>query len=161
MNYTIVRPTIVLGKECPGWSALSRLAQLPFIPISGDGTARIQPIDVDDLVDAINLIVEEKDFCNEIFDLGGPETLSIEDFLKRVHRLYRGHEPKVIHLPHKALRWVIAGAERYLPRLMPLNAGQLSVFVEDGTIVSNRIFERQRSRMKDLDTILQALTANE
>ncbi len=160
LNYAIVRPTIVLGKESSGWKALSRLARLRWLPVLGDGTAQIQPIDVDDLVDAMISIIEEREFHDESFELGGPETLSIEEFLKRVHRLYDGDEPRVIHLSYKALRWLVGGADRYLPQLMPLNAGQLSVFVEDGTIVTNRIFEKQRSHMKDLDTVLKTLTAN-
>ena len=161
LNYTIVRPTIVLGKDSPNWSALSNLARLRFIPVLGNGTARLQPIDVDDAVDAIISIIQEGDFRNESFDLGGPEVLSIEAFLKKIHRLHNRHEPTVIHLPHKPLRWLVACAERYLARWMPFNAGQLAVFVEEGTIASNRVFEKRRPHMKDLDTVLTALTSYE
>ncbi len=160
LNYTILRPTIVLGKESPGWKALSRIARLQWVPVLGGGTALIQPIDVNDLVDAMISIVEEEDFHDESFDLGGPDVLSMEKFLRKVHRLYYRDEPRVIHLPLTPLKWIVACSERYFPRLMPLNAGQLSVFVQDGTITWNRLYEKHRSRMKNLDTVLKTLTAN-
>ena len=161
LNYTILRPTIVLGKDSPGWNALSGLARLPLVPVLGDGSTRIQPIDVDDVVDAILAIIEEQDFCNATYDFGGPEIITIEEFLRKISRFYRGSEPRIMHLPQKPLRWIVACAESVLPGLMPLNAGQLSVFVQDGSVAPNRLYEKQRPRMKDLDTVLRSLTRNE
>jgi NADH dehydrogenase len=157
LSYAIVRPTIVLGKESSGWKALSGLARLRWMPVIGDGTARIQPIDVDDLVDAMISIIEEQDFHDESFDLGGPDLLSIEDFLKKVHRLYSEAEPRVVHLPYGLVKRIVAYTETLLPSMLPLNAGQLSVFVQDGTVTANRLYEKQRPYMKDLDTVLQFL----
>ena len=53
MNYVIIRPTIVLGLASPVWQALVRAATslLPVIP--GSGRALIQPVWVDDVVDAL------------------------------------------------------------------------------------------------------------
>ena len=157
LNYAIVRPTIVLGKESPGWRALSRLARLRWVPVFGDGTAPIQPIAVDDLVDAIISIIDEQEFHDESFDLGGSEVVSIEDFLRKAHRFYCGDEPRVVHLPYELLRRVVAYGETLLHSKLPLNVGQLSVFVQDGTIKSNRLYEKQRPSMKDLDTVLRFL----
>jgi nucleoside-diphosphate-sugar epimerase len=161
LDYAIVRPTIVLGKDSPSWKALSNFARLRLIPVLGTGTTQIQPIDVDDTVDAIISIIQEGAFRNESFDLGGPEILSIEDFLKRIHWLYTWEQPRVIHLPYKPLRWFVAFTEKYLSRLVPLNAGQLSVFVEDGTTAANQFFEKRRLHMKDVNTMLKALISNE
>ena len=114
-------------------------------------------IDVDDLVDALISIIDQQDFDDESFDLGGPDALSIEEFLKKFHRLYFEQEPRIVHLPYEPLRRVVACAETYLPSTLPLSAGQLSVFVQDGTITSNRLYEKQRTYMKDLDTVLRML----
>lgn len=158
LNYAILRPTIVLGKDSPGWSALARLARLPLIPVFGSGGARIQPIAVDDLVDAMISLLDEADFRNERFDLGGPDVLTIEEFLKKVHRLNNRDEARIVHLPYGPLRRLVACAEALAPSLLPLNAGQLSVFVEDGTIASNRLYEKRRPSMKALDRVLRELT---
>jgi NADH dehydrogenase len=157
LNYTILRPTIVLGKDSFGWRALSRLARLPLVPVFGNGSARIQPIDVDDLVDAMIAVIDEWDFRNESFDLGGPDVLTIEEFLKKVHRLTNGGEAKIVHLPYGPLRTLVAWAQTLIPSMLPLNAGQLTVFVQDGTATANRLYEKQRPYMKDLDTALRGL----
>jgi hypothetical protein len=54
---------------------------------------------------------------------------------------------------------LLAFADRCLPWLMPLNAGQLSALVQDGTAAFSPLYEKQRSQMKDLDTILKTLTS--
>jgi nucleoside-diphosphate-sugar epimerase len=157
LRYAIVRPTIVLGKESPGWRALSRLARLRWVPVFGDGTARIQPIAVEDLVDAMMSIIDEEEFHDESFDLGGSEALSIEEFLKKAHRFYCGDEPRVVHLPYQPVKQLLSLAEAYFSSMLPLNVGQLSVFVQDGTIRSNRLYEKQRPSMRDLNSVLRFL----
>jgi NADH dehydrogenase len=157
LEYAIVRPTIVLGRESLGWQSLARLARLRWVPVFGDGSARIQPIDVDDLVDALIAIIEKEDFHNESFELGGPDVLTIEELLKKIHRLYRHDEPKVIHLPYQPVRRLLSWAETYLSSMLPINAGQLSVFVQDGTIAANRLYDKRRPYMKNIDTALRLL----
>jgi NADH dehydrogenase len=157
LNYVIVRPTIVLGKDSPGWNALLKLARLPLVVVFGDGTTRTQPIEVDDLVDAMIAVVKEEDFHNETFDLGGPDTITVEEFLKKLRRLYHLKTGKVLHLPYKPLKQLVACIDGYWPSILPLNAGQLSVFVQDGTITPNRVYEKHYPRMKDLDTALRLL----
>ena len=92
LNYTIVRPTIVLGKDSSGWKSLSKLARLPLPVVLGDGSARIQPIDVDDLAEGLLSVVEHQDFGNKTYDLGGPDIISVEGFVRKVHRAYYGKE---------------------------------------------------------------------
>jgi len=160
LSYTILRPTIVLGQESPGWKALSNLARLRIIPVPGDGTARIQPVDVEDVADAIVSILEEQDFQDRTYELGGPDVVSLEAFLRSIHRLYYDREPKIIHLPALPLRWLLASVEKCVPLALPLNSGQLSVFLQDGTIESNALFEKRRLHMKTLSAILDALTGD-
>jgi NADH dehydrogenase len=157
VEYAIVRPTIVLGRESAGWKSLERLARLPWVPVFGNGSARIQPIDVDDLVEAMITVIDEQEFHNESFDLGGPDVVTIEGFLKRIHRLYASADPRIVHLPYSTTKRLLAFAENYVSSMLPLNAGQLSVFVQDGTIEVNRLYERQRPRMKSIDTVLRLL----
>jgi NADH dehydrogenase len=157
IGYVIVRPTIVLGRDSSAWKSLARLARLPWVPMVGDGSARIQPIDVDDLVDAMIAVIEDQEFNNETFDLGGADVLTVEEFLVKVHRLYCNAEPRILHLPYHSVRRALSWAERYFSSVLPLNAGQLSVFIQDGTIAENRLYAKQRSRMKNIDNVLRLL----
>jgi len=160
LNYIIVRPTIVIGKDAAIWKSLSSLARAPITPIFGDGTTKIQPIYVGDLIDCLLSIVYENAFTNETFELGGPDEITFENFLRRIHYLSYGKEPWVIHIPLKLLTSVLSTLEKGLYSLLPVTAGQLSAFSHDGTIQMNRIVRRHLSQMKGVDEMLRLVIGN-
>ena len=99
LHYTIIRPTIVLGKDAPAWKNLSQLARGPIIPLCGDGQTKIQPIDVDDLADIVWSLTCEGIFPNDTFDIGGPEIVTIEEFLRQIAQVCHRRTARVIHIP--------------------------------------------------------------
>jgi NADH dehydrogenase len=137
LRYTIVRPTIVFGKYSPVLRGLRGLADAPVIPVFGTGKAAVQPISVEDLVSAFLKILETDRFRGEILELGGPEVLTMEALLLRIRRASKGGGAKVVHLPVKALRTCLAAIEPYLLGAMPLTAGQLASFINDGAAGRN------------------------
>ena len=62
LDFTILRPTIVIGEDGTSWQSLAKLARKPVIGIFGDGSPKIQPILVDDLVHCILTVIKEKIF---------------------------------------------------------------------------------------------------
>jgi nucleoside-diphosphate-sugar epimerase len=157
LNYTILRPTIVLGKDAPLWQNLLRLAKPPIILLFGDGRARIQPLFIDDLVESIFAIIDQKMFSNQTIDLGGAEVVTIEGFLTQVHRVLYKKQPKVIHLPLKYLTPFLSLAERAFSFALPFNVGQLSLFTNDGVAQPNFPLQSRLPHMKDIPTMLQLL----
>lgn len=155
LNYAIVRPTIVIGKEAVIWKKLSSLARKPVLLMLGDGTARIQPIYIEDLVDCLLTILDSNYFSNEVFELGGPEEITFEHLLKRIHRLYYGREPSVVHIPLKPLTATISFLEKRFSSALPINSGQLSAFNNDGTIEMNRLFSLAAPQMKNVNSMLE------
>lgn len=132
--WTIARPTIVLGPDAPAWRNLSGLASKPLVPVFGDGRTPIQPVWVDDVAGALARVALDGRFRGEAFDLGGPDALSFEDFLRRAHRALRGGEARVLHLPVRAAIAVLARVEGPLLPVLPVTAGQLTAFVADGSV---------------------------
>ena len=161
LNYAIVRPTIVIGKEAMIWKRLSSLARKPVLLMLGDGTARIQPIYITDLIDCLMTILESNCFSNEVFELGGPEEITIEHLLKRIHCVYHGKEPSVVHIPLKLLVAVVSVLEKRFSAALPINAGQLSAFTNDGTVEINRLFNIAAPRMKNVKSMLEQVVSNE
>ncbi len=161
LDYTILRPTIVLGPESATWKALSALARLPLVVVFGDGSTPIQPIEVNDFVDALISVVDTRGFSNQQLDVGGRDVIPIETFLRAVHFLYHTKAAKVVHIPVRPVTRALALADRYVPGLLPVSAGQLSVFVEDGTADVSRLSEARRAHMKDLNSVLKDLTSRE
>lgn len=161
INYSIVRPTIVIGKESPVLLNLAKLAKMSVIPIFGDGKTRIQPIYVEDLVKCLLYIVDENIFANETYDLGGPEVITIEDFIKRIHMVSFKKEPRLIHVPIGILILLFSFIEKFLYSLLPFNVGQLSSFRFDGTAEENRIFLDCSAKMKNVNEMLEMVIDNE
>ncbi|MCI0557751.1 MAG: hypothetical protein MN733_04595, partial [Nitrososphaera sp.] len=155
LDFTIVRPTIVIAKGSPLFERLSMLARLPVIPMFGDGTKTIQPIYIGDLVECLLYILRDDVFCNETYELGGPEAITLENFVKAIRHVSLGKRSIVVHVPLKAVMGVISIFDKYFHSLLPVSAGQLSVFDNDGSIRPNRVFSALVSEMRTVDEMLQ------
>jgi len=158
LNFIIVRPTIILGKESPTWKSLTQLAQLPILPIFGNGKTPIQSLYIEDLIGCLIDIVREGLFGNESIDLGGPEKNTYENFIRKIHSLYCHKKATVIHIPLRAVIRLLSGLERPFYRLLPVTAGQLAAFGNDGTTETNDVFLRHAPKMKTVDQMLDILT---
>lgn len=155
LKYTIVRPSIVIGKESPILASLSKLAKAPITPIFGDGRVKIQPIYIDDLTDCLLSIINENIFLDEAFDLGGPESVTIENFLKKIHQIYYKKDPRTIHIPLRLFIPFLSFLEKYFLSILPFTVGQLSSFRYDGTVEKNRLLLKHLPQMKNVDKMLR------
>ena len=155
ISHTILRPTIVIGDGSPILSSLSKLGNAHIVPIFGDGSVLIQPIFIEDLISCILHIIENNIFDNETMDIGGPEQVSIESFIKKLHKLSLNKNPLLIHIPIKPIMKILGFMENYLFSILPFTAGQLSSFSNHGTIDRNWLFDRYLLNMKNVDEMLQ------
>jgi nucleoside-diphosphate-sugar epimerase len=160
LDYSVIRPTVIFGPESPAWQSLRKLAGLPVVPILGNGQARLQPIDVDDLVDFMVLLLQRDSFHRETLELGGPEVLTMEDLLRRIHRRMAGRPPQVVHLPPAAVLPLLAILEKIAYPLLPFTVGQFSPFRYNGTIETNALFEERRTKLKTIDEMLAGLCSH-
>lgn len=150
LDYTIIRPTIVLGADSLIGQSLQKMASGSVIMMPGNGHAKIQPVHIDDLVACIALILQEQLFDGKTLDIGGPEVLSFEDLLQRIHHSINNKAPRIIHLPLRLMQGSFSFVERYLHFLPPVTAGQLSAFGNDGLAADNDITARRRDGMKSV-----------
>lgn len=160
MPYTILRPTMIFGPGASVVEGLLKMARAPILPVFGDGRTAVQPIFVDDLVEAMATIVTGDRFHNETIEIGGPDIVTIEELLLRIRKYQDGNTPTVVHLPFGATRRVVSLLERFLLPIMPLTAGQLSSFINDGTARSSQFLEEQMPRMNGLDSMLRRIKSN-
>ena len=158
LAYTIIRPTIVLAQDASIWQSLRKMASKSLIMIPGNGRAKIQPIHVNDLIECILLILREQLFHNQSLDLGGPDVLSFESFLRQIHREAEKKEPRVLHLPLALMRGCLGFLEKYLYSCLPVTAGQLSAFDNDGLADDNEVTNRYRDQMKRVEDIIRILS---
>lgn len=154
LNYTILRPTMIMGKGSPVFEGLSRPAGLPVIPVFGKGDTLIQPIYVEDMAKALRQIEETSRYDGETLEIGGPEKISIEDFMIRVARALGKENPHVLHLPVGPIAFFLSLLEPLVYGLLPVTVGQLASFRNDGTAEDNSLSAKLIPFMKGLDEII-------
>jgi NADH dehydrogenase len=88
---TIFRPSIVFGPEDDFFNRFAWLARLsPVLPLIGGGHTRFQPVYVGDVAQAALHALNDPATEGKIFELGGPEALTLKQVmqlvLKQTHR---------------------------------------------------------------------------
>jgi NADH dehydrogenase len=114
LEYVILRPSWVYG---PDDRSLNRFVAfvryLPVVPIIGDGKNRVQPISVFDVAKVVAVAVFNEEATNRVFDLGGPEELTMDEIVGRVQKVLGTHR-MLLHQP-AALVKVASTALQVLP----------------------------------------------
>ena len=101
--WTILRPAEVYGAGSEGVSALiERARHGRWIPIVGDGSYRLAPVFVDDVVDGLCAAVRAP-AAGRLFHLAGPEEIT---YLQLIERLaaYFGTCPQRVRIPGAVLQ---------------------------------------------------------
>lgn len=157
LSWSILRPTIVLGRRSALWESLRGLASLPLIPVFGTGAVRVQPIHVDDLCDVLADWTFDESLAGGTFDAGGPDALSMEDLLQRIKQAVQGRRGAVLHVPLAPLMGGLRLLEGPLFALLPLSSGQLYAFAHDSTAAPNALLARHQGAMRGIDALLAEL----
>jgi NADH dehydrogenase len=134
--FVIFRPSFIFGREggiLPTFAKLARLA--PVTPIIGSGRQRIQPIWADDAAAYFADATERDDVTGRLFELGGPDAVSWNEFWERVKRVRGIHRPGV-HVPVGLMRAGALVTER-LPGDIPLTRDLLKMLEGGDNVVSN------------------------
>jgi len=134
----IFRPSFVFGTDggiLPTFVKLARFT--PVTPIIGNGRQRIQPIWVDDVAEYFVRAVDLEAAAGRIFELGGPDAVSWNEFWERLKRARRSRRPSV-HVPVRLMRLNALVTER-LPGDIPLTNDLLTMLEHGDNVVSNPV----------------------
>jgi len=82
LDFTIFRPSYIVGKDDLFSKNLKKQIKSGEIIIPGSGNYSIQPIHVSDVVKVILESVSESKFNNKIIDLVGPDCVTFEKYVK-------------------------------------------------------------------------------
>lgn len=82
LDYTIFRPSYIIGKKDYLSKFILKQIKKGIVIIPGSGKYHLQPIFVEDVAKIILESISEKKFSNKILDLVGPEIIKFEDFVK-------------------------------------------------------------------------------
>jgi uncharacterized protein YbjT (DUF2867 family) len=102
-EWVIVRPSVVFGEggEFVGFTKKLKgmfAPVVPLYPLPGGGETRFQPIWVEDLVPMLADCAEDDDREGEVYEIGGPEVLTLREITNMVYDA-EGKSVSVVPLP--------------------------------------------------------------
>jgi NADH dehydrogenase len=113
-DWTIFKPSVMFG---PGDTFLNRfaslLANVPFALPLARPQARLQPVFVDDVVDAMLKCLRGGASSRETYELGGPEVYTLREIVALVAKT-TGHRRLIIGLPDFAA-WLQGMVMNFVP----------------------------------------------
>jgi uncharacterized protein YbjT (DUF2867 family) len=134
--YVIFRPSFVFAEDggiLPTFAKLARFA--PVTPIIGSGGQRIQPVWADDVAAYFDKALDLDAATNRMFELGGPDVVSWNEFWERLKRIKGIRRPSV-HVPVGLMKLNALVTER-LPGDIPLTRDLLKMLEHGNNVVSN------------------------
>jgi uncharacterized protein YbjT (DUF2867 family) len=136
LEHVIFRPSFVFARDggiLPTFRKLARLT--PVTPIIGSGAQRIQPIWIEDVAAYFAQSVDHAEAANRLFELGGPDAVSWNEFWERLKRALGMRRPSV-HVPVGLMRVNALLTER-LPGNIPLTRDLLTMLEQGDNVVTN------------------------
>jgi NADH dehydrogenase len=137
---TILRPSVVFGSDDVLFNRLAKVAALPtliapFMPIVGNGRAKIQPVYVGDVAAAAAAVLTRPETAKMVFELGGPRIYTYRELaaltLKEIDRT-----KSIVGVPASLMKLGAFFTE--LPALVgltpPLTRDQVDLLVHDNVV---------------------------
>jgi uncharacterized protein YbjT (DUF2867 family) len=107
----VFAPSLVYAPGDAWLTLLNRLMYLPWMPITGDGQARFQPIWAEDVVSCVTAVLSGDRDGRRRHELAGPDVLTYEDIVELALEADDRRRP-VIHLPLGLVRRGLRALER-------------------------------------------------
>lgn len=127
LSWTIFRPSVIFG---PGDQFVNVLAGIlgkaPFVPVPGDGSHRLQPVFIGDVVKGFGDAVMRPELKGRTFEVGGPQRLTYNELLDEVAASV-GRRARKLHIPLSFLRPAVRRMERF--ERFPLTSEQLEMLL--------------------------------
>jgi NADH dehydrogenase len=132
LPYTIFRGSWVYGPADVSLNRFLGFARwLPFVPIIGDGRARIAPVFVGDLGEHVVAALTNEGARNRSFEIGGPETLTMDEIVRTALDV-QGKRRFLLHQPLSLMK-LVAGVAQHLPG-PPLTPDAIDFITMDGVV---------------------------
>ena len=136
LPYVIFRPSFVFERDGGILPTFRKLAKLtPVTPIIGSGEQLIQPIWAGDVAAYFDKAIDLDAATNRTFEIGGPDTVSWNEFWERLKGVLGMRRPSV-HVPVGLMKINALLTER-LPGNIPLTRDLLKMLEHVDNVVTN------------------------
>jgi uncharacterized protein YbjT (DUF2867 family) len=125
LDWTITKPSLLFGPRDGFFNILADLVRMSpgIVPLAGGGTARFQPLAIEDLARILRAVIEDDATIGQSYELGGPAYWTYREIVREVLR-GMGKRRALIPMPVPVIGLVAGSAERvHLP--FPVATDQL------------------------------------
>lgn len=113
LDVTVLRPSVIFGAHDRFLNLFARLQSVaPLMPLAG-AQARLQPVWVEDVAQAISQALDMPSSVGQTFECAGPQVYTLSELVHLAGR-WSGHDRPQWALPHWA-GWLQAAAMECLP----------------------------------------------
>ncbi len=137
--YVILRPSFVYGPGDHSMTFFRSLAALPVTPVPGDGQYQVQPVHVDDVVEAVVRSVELPELTGLTLDLGGASAISFDHLLDCLARQLGKPYARKWHVPWGVMERVAQATDAW--GRGPITGEELAM-LRQGSRADNGPFEK-------------------
>lgn len=145
LNWIILKPSLVYGNGAKSMGLFRGMATLPIIPLIEGGTQKMQPLQVNDLVDTIIACLgdtlDENSPAQLILDVVGPDEMSMKELLLKQRQWLGLKTTKTLSTP---LKWVL--------RTMPLTR-----WLDEPALTADSLKMLQRGNIADVSPLNKVL----
>jgi NADH dehydrogenase len=133
---TILRPSVVFGPNDMLFNRMASIATVaPFLPVIGNGKARVQPVFVGDVGEAVAEVLARPDTARTVFELGGPKIYTYRELAQLTLRVIDRRKSIVgIPAPLMKLAGLLAQQIAVLGLVPPITADQVELMCHDNLV---------------------------
>lgn len=145
MEFAILRPSWIYGPRDRSMNRFVSFCRfLPVVPVIGDGRTKVDPISVKDVARCLAEAALREDCKDKVFELGGPERLTMDEIIRTIQSLLRGSHPfplralqalvgqPLLHHPAKLMKLLVLPMQ-LLPEPI-LSPGAIDFILQEVTI---------------------------
>jgi len=133
---TILRPSVVFG---PNDALFTRLASIaataPFVPLVGNGSAKVQPVYSADIGRAVVAVLQRPDTARTVFELGGPRVYTYREIVKLMLTAI-DRQKRIVSLPAPLMKLAGLFAQQIgrFGLTPPITADQVELMLHDNIV---------------------------
>ncbi len=129
-NWTIVRPSIIIGKDGEFTKMIKNMLKIGIVPIIGDGSYKVQPVSINTVSNFFVYLLNSEYTIKKEYHLVGPKIYTYEEFIDTFAKTTGKRLYKKVHLPINFVKFmsIILGI------LSPITQEQVEMLLEGSTL---------------------------
>ncbi len=153
IDYTIIRPTWIFGPRDVALNRFLGFARtLPFVPLSNFGGQPLAPVFVRDVAELVADSLVADAAHNRVFEIGGPETMSMREVIRRALRVAKLRRP-LLPAPAPLVK-LAASLLQFVPG-RPLTPGGVDFVNQPAETDTRPLLDRMPRRLTPLEEGLE------